>query len=352
MELVVEEQLQLYKDFRKEKVSPSILISLLPAKTTEAYDTYWRFAAKRQEIFFSRYEGLKQPWTNDPILQKYKFTNAYRASDRVSQYLIRKVIYCGDQSAEETFFRIMLFKLFNKIETWEKLIAALGEISYKEYNYNLYDNILTQSIDSGRAIYSAAYIMPSGGRSSKELGKKHRVHLKLLEQMMQDKLPLKLQEQKSMRKAFDMLLNYPMMGNFLAYQYLIDINYSTITDFNEMDFIVPGPGAKDGIRKCFQDLGGLSEAEIIKLVTDRQEQEFERLGIDFKTLWGRRLQLIDCQNLFCEVDKYSRIFHPEIRGISNRMKIKQKFSEKSGRVQYWYPPKWHLNEKIAAGETP
>jgi hypothetical protein len=58
----------------------------------------------------------------------------------------------------------------------------------------------------------------------------------------------------------------------------------------------------------------LTEADLIRVVTDRQQTEFERLGLNFKSLWGRDLQLIDCQNLFCEVDKYARVFHPEISG--------------------------------------
>ena len=77
-------------------------------------DTYWKFAAERQEIFFNRIAG-KTVLTNDPILLKYKFTNAYRAADRVSQYLISKVIYHGDQSPDEVLFRILLFKLFNPL---------------------------------------------------------------------------------------------------------------------------------------------------------------------------------------------------------------------------------------------
>ena len=52
------------------------------------------------------------------------------------------------------------------------------------------------------------------------------------------------------------------------------------------------------------------------MVTERQEDEFERLGLRFRDLWGRRLQLIDCQNLFCEVSKYARVKHPEIMGLS------------------------------------
>ena len=60
-----------------------------PLKPTEVYDSYWRFAAERQDVFFRRLHRLPPPWTDDPVLRAHKFTNAYRASDRVSQYLIR-----------------------------------------------------------------------------------------------------------------------------------------------------------------------------------------------------------------------------------------------------------------------
>src|ERR1051325_8264993 len=95
-------------------------------RTTPVFDTYWRFAAKRQEMFMRRVAGSAPPWTDDAVLGSHRFTNPYRASDRVSQYLIRHVLYEGSQEPEEIFFRAILFKLFNRIETWEKLTRALG----------------------------------------------------------------------------------------------------------------------------------------------------------------------------------------------------------------------------------
>lgn len=329
----------------KSERAPYVFSGIEPAKPSLVYDTYWRFAAERQAVFFNRWRDLPPPWTSDPILQEYKFTNAYRASDRVSQYLIREVIYGGDQSPEELFFRIILFKFFNKIETWELLKTALGSVSYRDYDYRVYDRLLLNAITKGERIYSAAYIMPSGS-STFGTTRKHRANLKLLRQMMDDEVPLKIAQCGSMFEAFKILRSYPMLGDFLAYQYVTDLNYSTLTNFSEMEFVVPGPGAKGGISKCFESLGGLSEADIIRVVTDRQTQEFERLGLDFKSLWGRPLQLIDCQNLFCEVDKYSRVKHPEHSGNSQRTKIKQKFRPNFKGVEYWYPPKWGLNDAI------
>jgi alpha-glutamyl/putrescinyl thymine pyrophosphorylase clade 1 len=323
------------------------IVQLSAVIPTQVYDTYWRFAAERQAIFFKRITGATSPWTRDPILMLYKFTNAYRASDRVSQYLIKNVIYRGEQSPEEVFFRTLLFKLFNRIDTWELLENDLGEIRYSAYSFRQYDKVLTRAKAQGRRIYSAAYIMPSGS-SAFGHSIKHRNHLNLLENMMKDNVPLRIQEMRTMREAFELLRSYPTIGNFLAYQFVTDLNYSELCNFSEMTFVVPGPGALDGIRKCFHSLGGLNETEIIRVMAERQEEEFSRLDLNFQSLWGRPLQLIDCQNLFCEVDKYARVAHPEVVGISGRKRIKQNYQANKKPIDYWYPPKWGLNNKLEA----
>lgn len=181
--------------------------------------------------------------------------------------------------------------------------------------------------------------------------RKHRNHLTLLGRMMADGLPARLAEAASMEIAFTHLRRYPGIGDFLGLQYIIDVNYSQVTDFTEMDFVVAGPGAADGIRKCFTDTGGMCNADVIRLVAERQEGEFERLGLEFLSLWGRRLQLIDCQNLFCEVDKYARVKHPEATGASGRKRIKRRFRPSSAPIQYWYPPEWGINTAALAAQT-
>jgi hypothetical protein len=320
---------------------------LSPAVPTEVYDTYWRFAAERQEIFFKRLARKESPWTEDPILREYKFTNAYRASDRVSQFLIRHVIYSGNIEPSEVFFRTILFKLFNKIETWRFLEAKVGLISYHDFDFNTYDALLTTALESGQRIYSSAYIMPTRARGfGMTEPRKHRTHLRILELMMRDRAWLRIANAETFHEAFDVLRSYPLLGDFLAYQFVTDLNYSELIDFPEREFVVPGPGAKDGLRKCFSTTGGLSETEAIRMVADRQQEEFEKRGLHFRDLWGRALQLIDCQNIFCEVDKYARVKHPDARGLSGRKRIKRRFSPHQDALDIWYPPKWGLNERI------
>lgn len=305
-------------------------------------DTYWRFATERQKIFFARLRGEAPPWTSDLILRKHKFTNAYRASDRVSQYLIRNVIYDTTADPEDIVIRTLLFKLFNKLETWELLRREIGVISAREFSVRRFASVLNSALERGDRIYSAAYIMPNG-RGEK---RKHDFHLSLIQQMLTDRLPAMVGACRQLRNVFDLLLAYPSIGPFLAFQFTIDLNYSPVINFSEMDFVVPGPGARDGMRKCFTSFGDYSEPDLIRFVTDQQETSFERLGLDFQDLWGRPLHLIDCQNLFCEVDKYARVAHPEHSGITGRTRIKQIFRANPEAVLYWYPPKWGINDRV------
>lgn len=327
----------------KSETGPVLFFPRREPVASKVFDCYWWFAVERQAIFYRRLSGDLGAWTQDEILSTFRFTNAYRASDRVSQYLIRRVIYSGSYSPPDVVFRVILFKLFNKIETWELLSGELGPISYSGYRFEDYDRILTDAMHAGTRIYSSAYIMPSGGG---KYPRKHRAHLALLETMMRDNLPSKLAACTTMKQAFALLRGYPMIGDFLAYQYVTDLNYTELTNFSEMEFVTPGPGARSGLHKCFPDLGDWSEEDVLRWVTERQQEEFSKRNLHFRSLWGRPLQLIDCQNLFCEIDKYARVRFPGISGRLERTRIKRRFAANLEGVDYWYPPKWGINSKI------
>jgi 5-hmdU DNA kinase, helical domain len=314
---------------------------------TPVYDFYWRFAAERQSIYYKRLVQPHYPWTDDPILGKYKFTNAYRILDRVSQYLVSNIIIpdtSKGMSKKDKLFRVLLFKIFNKIETWDLLEESLGGISWSDFSYERYEGVLSEAFQK-RTIYSAAYIMASGC-STFGCRRKHQNHLKLLELMMNDGITDKVTSSSSMKQLYDSLLSYPLIGPFLAYQYSIDINYSDLVDFSENDFVVAGPGARDGIEKCFYDKGRFSNEEIIRIMVDSQESEFERLKLDFKGLFGRSLKLIDCQNIFCEIGKYARVSHPNIKDNSGRTKIKQLYRFNGSLPEPAFPLNWGLSSKL------
>lgn len=314
---------------------------------TIVYDTYWRFAAERQRMYERRLAGEQQALTDDAVLSTYRFTNVFRAADRVSQYLIREVQYREDrsQAPAELFFRTMLFKIFNKIDTWETLERQLGPISWQSFDANGASRILATEITNSTRIYSAAYIMPAP-----KFGhvRKHDNHLALLNKMMMDGLPGRLQLVSNLKEVYQNLLAYPGIGPFLAFQYTIDLNYSRLLDFDEGEYVVAGPGALDGIAKCFTGIDKMTPEDIIAHMVEMQDREFGERNLEFRGLFGRKLQPIDCQNIFCEISKYARVAHPEIIGLSGRTRIKQGYKPAvRADAPPMFPPRWNLNPPTA-----
>ena len=315
-----------------------VVVSVRRPKPSKVFETYWRFAAERQNMFYRRLNGI-DPLTQDATLNAFRFTNVFRASDRVSQYLINVVIPKSQASSVDTFFRVILFKTFNRISTWELLEERLGPLHWPEADLAACDRVLTDAKRSGIRIYSAAYIMPDpplGGLS------KHSDHLQLLAMMMGDRAPERVAEAQTMEDAYKTLLRYPSIGPFLAYQYVVDLNYSNLTHFSEMDFVVAGPGAVDGIIKCFPDTADMPTSELIRYTAHVAEEWAGQLGVQVPSLWGRPPQLIDYQNLFCEVGKYARVEHPEVRGRTGRARIKQRYRCDSTPIAWGYPTEWRL----------
>jgi hypothetical protein len=315
--------------------------AVLPRRE-EVYRAYWYLAAERQRIFLRRVAGEPGPWTDDPILREYKFCNSYRASDRVSQFLIRDVIYGSDVASDDLLMRIVLFRLFSKVETWRALEDELGPLTRATLRGRRLAETLARLQDAG-PIYTSAFILCANKAFGFE--RKYLNHLELVRTMFRrGALPLAIARARSLRDLYTALLAYPLLGPFMSYQLAIDINYSPLTDFSEDDFTVAGPGAERGIRKVFPGARRRDFAPIIHWMAAHQQEEAARLGIELPTLFDRPLQAIDCQNLFCELDKYARVRFPEL--TSNRRRIKATFRPSPEPLTLFYPPKWGLNERL------
>lgn len=311
---------------------------------TPVFDAYWRFAAAREDVLLARLDCRPAPWTHDPVLARHRFTNAYRFADRVSQDLLRHAQ--NDQprrTSEDLVLRTLLFKIFNRTSTWHALVDGAGEPTVGSFDPVRYGDVLDHERGQGRKIYSAAYIVPNPARGATT---KHANHLRLLAHLAEDGTFGRIVADASLEGAYRILAAVPSFGPFLAFQFAVDINYTAATTTDEDGFVVPGPGARDGLRKCFTALPRGAESEAILWTARTQNDHFARLGVPFRRLAGRPLQPVDCQNLFCEIDKYARAVFPHVAGISGRSRIKQGF-EAAGRPNVdpvIVPPKW-----VAAG---
>jgi hypothetical protein len=318
-----------------------------PTPRPQAFDIYWQFAHERHRVFEQRLTGEAGPWTDDQILQTYKFCNVYRAADRVSQYMIRNVCYSDDDITEaDRVFQIVAFRTFSNIATWDSLTMLLGRAPViDDIRNGRLEAALTSIRESNKRLYTGAFILCATNAYGR--GLKHLNHVELFRHMfVLSTLAEDILDAPSLARVYALLHEYPLMGDFMSYQVAIDLNYSELIDFSENDFTQPGPGALRGIKKVFADTGGMAPSDTVMWMVDNQEKEFDRLGLDFTGLWGRPIQAIDAQNLFCETDKYCREALPEL--ASARTRIKAKFSETAEPVSLFFPPKWGINNRLPA----
>ena len=260
----------------------------------------------------------------------------------MSQALIR-VQYEGPQTRDDIAFRTLLFRFFNKADTWDLLERSMGTIAWDSFDLARYVAVLDKAMARGQRLYSAAYILPPPAMGAE---RKHENHLRLIRHMMADVFPARVCDAARLQDVFKLIGSYPSLGPFLSFQLAVDLNYSSLLSFDEDDFVVAGPGARSGIAKCFADVGGLSDADVVRWMADTQEEQCGDLGLDFRDLFGRRLKLIDCQNLFCETDKYARVAHPDVSGIGGRTRIKQEFAPAGLIPSPVFPPRWGLSGAV------
>ncbi len=325
------------------KHSPMHFVRREPPKVREGvYELYWTFASRRQAAFEARLAGQSRPWTSDPILQVYKFCNVFRASDRVSQYMIRDVAYGADPKtdARDRIFQITAFRTFSNIATWESLIRELGGPPRLDHlRSGEFEAALDRTKVRNGGLYTGAFILCA----NKAFGfdDKHRNHVALFRHMfLEHACAERVLQAPSLRSVVELLQSFPLMGPFMAYQTAIDLNYSELMSFDENDYTQAGPGALRGLKKAFVDLGDMTPADAILWMVGRQDDEFRRLDLPFHGLFGRPLHGIDCQGLFCELDKYCREAVPEL--ASARSRIKAKYSGSQAEIKLFFPPKWQL----------
>jgi len=315
----------------------------------ERMDIWWRRyednplkVVKTKELFDS---SVQKIWTEDKLLSKYKFTNVYRCLDRVSQYLLKEVIYNGKTySKEDMLFRILIFKIFNKIETFEYLQKEYGEIVIETFNFDEWSKYLS---NSPFPIWGNAYIMNAVSYPNTKI-KHEKFFYSIQDYIFKKDYIHKIIDSKSLKEVYNILRLIPMWGDFIAYQYSIDLNYSEVINFGENDFVKVGLGAQRFIDKAFVFDKKQKEIyeDIVKWIADNIDSLREKYSnkfnknLFFKALPGRKPTLIDYQNCCCESDKYTRGLGLNVGTSVEGKRIKCNFVENSNKIDYIFPPKW------------
>ena len=182
-------------------------------------DTFLRFVYERHQIHCRRRDGLpRHEWTTDPVMARNKFANVFRVFDRGSQFIVTDVIPNGPQDRDEVMFRVLLFRCFGRVSTYQLLVEALeGPPTYAGFTVSRYEAILLPHWASGNPIYTNAYYIPT---PAEVFQTRHpfQASLRLVSLMMRTGLPERLADSKHMRDAHTLICVYPSIGGFTGMQ--------------------------------------------------------------------------------------------------------------------------------------
>lgn len=312
---------------------------LLPPDTELVnVENCWKFfnmLFERQEIWHRRFI-LKQerPWTKDPILRDYKFTNAYRELDRASQWLIHNVLTDHTLSLEDLIFRTMIYRFFNQPDTFNKQLSeyAITLPHYEDFDkQDLWEQVVTYREKADNP-WHTAYLMNPG--ASKPQGWNKRglfrddMYVNNVFQQVYDKIPAIvkiLKTAKSPHEIVSVLEGVLAVSGFMSHEFYLDFCYCAkywkepIMKFTQNDFTNVGPGCSTGIRMIFPSLKGKEQIQAIYWLMEMYQEAFEKIG-EFKYLqWDKKnkkyfvdsnkpnLNLHNFEFALCEFQKYIKM---------------------------------------------
>lgn len=285
----------------------------------EALETAVYYFNERELIRQKKEAGLPKPWTDDPILQQYSFTNILRKHDKTSQYLINTYynenFYC---SFEESLFNAMVFRYFGSI-SYARTVGWTFEEELENTEV-LADKLLQAVVDTrakGEKPFTAAYVVTNAGISApkEQVVVNHFIipflkHFPILKKLWSDDL----KPARWRPLAEYMIANVAGMGAFVTKELLQDVTYTHIlANYRDKDNWTPmGPGAIRGMNRLLGEPLTSSKGKNLDNVRELRLILLENALPHMKQVTSE-FDLHSVQFLLCEVDKLLRTRNQEGR---------------------------------------
>lgn len=260
------------------------------------------FIKERESVRLKKEANLPKPWTNNVILQKYRFCNVRRMDDKVSQWLLRHW-YNKYKDHHNMVIAATIARHFNLpdvLDSFTTLIFRSGPPNFEKIK-----QVARERKAAGFNIFNGAYMIRGISNADKT-------------EMVIDKVCRPLEANRpqidttSMEKSVQALLPYWGLSSFMAGQIVADLRHGLTGRWSDRHNWAPiGPGSKRGMNR----LHGRSVDQVL-----HQDQFLVELKELIHTLNGtllvtisKRLEAIDYQNCLCEFDKMERVANGEGR---------------------------------------
>ena len=266
-------------------------------------DLFWKYIAERYNIYLLKEkEKLPMPWTDDPILIEYHFTNVYRKHDRGSCWLYDALLKDKKNGLDikQMVWRIIQYRLPN----YHTLFEDHGWIPYK-FKRQVWLRRLYQTKEKhGRWFTNAHIVLQSNFEQSR--GQNYLDYLAGISENF-DEFWSKFVMIETMEEGFRLLKRMKGLGGFTSYEIMIDICTIGIKPKRFLnEFANPGPGCKEGIDLIYPNRTNMTYFEAMERLRNNQHRAFDRLGLAPPP---EELTIQDIEFNLCEFSKYMKIHY-------------------------------------------
>lgn len=301
-----------YTGCRKDKI-----LSAKPVINENNFRMFVYYIQERSKVHIKKdLMGEQAPWTEDAILRTVRFTNVRREQDKQTKFVIEKVCQ-SDASYEMKIASIILFRMLNKKESCSGIIPC--DFYNESYCKSAYDWI--GEIPSDYNPFSGVF-MVSGMMTSVNavIGKREsRVEscFEYVRYLWANGIPHILSKMTKAQDIYDTLNSTPGFGSFLAYQIWVDMTYCPECPVSENEFVIAGPGCKEGLKLLFDKKDGMTPEECLFWLRDN----WYDLLFQYDIYWNgdelfpdvpnreRYMNVMSLENCCCEISKYHRAWN-------------------------------------------
>ena len=269
-----------------------------------AIESFFGWINERHAIYRRRARGAPAPWTIDPILEKYKFTNPFRENDRVTIWMRENFTNPNeDRPHGEIIFNCCLFRMVGTSE----FADAHGWV--REWDPDFTKNLILTRLSEKRRTFTGAYIITNQGlKCSKAEVVVDRFLTPIWE--TQNDLAEVARTTQSLQALHGAMRYYKGWGGggFMSYEVVTDLNYTPVLHGAEdrYTWANAGPGAVRGLNR-------IHGRDVKKGMSQKQANTEMQLLLEEAPKYCKPhvpVRLVDMRTIehsLCEWDKYERV---------------------------------------------
>lgn len=275
----------------------------------EKVDLFFKYLNERERVRIKKESGEPWPFTDDKILQNYKFTNVLRENDRTSRWFIKHwATPHKGLPLEVQLYNCGLFRYFGTIE----FAQAVG---YQTQGHNPAHIIKTASdmLSKGLKVFTGAYVITNGGITDNKENVVVNHYLDTLWRHATNIVEIAKKEQR-WEPVAKYMMNLPGWGGsgFMVKECLSDAMFTDVLAIclDKNEWSPCGPGARRGLNWLHdreedfkqKENAFLSEMkELFEMCESRFEEHMPKVREKF--------DLHAVQFALCEIYKYQKVMN-------------------------------------------